>query len=240
MTTIAIFGAGPTLGLSVARRFGREGYQAALVARRQKNLDELTAALPDIETAAFRADLRDPAQLTAAVTAIEDRFGHIDVAVWSPGALDQQRVPVLDVDPDELPGQLDLLLLAPIRLARRLLPGMRERGDGAVLYASGSPAIAPVPQLGNVGIALAGMRNYVLGANAVLSGEGVYLGVVPIDGLIKNSAAEAVVLNAPEQFEGVDLDALRRNTLDPDDIADVFWDLNLKRDRAEQVVGVGL
>lgn len=231
MKTIAIFGAGPALGLSVARRFGAEGYRVALVARRQESLDALAAELPGTET--FRADLLDPAQLTAAVAAIEDRFGHIDVAVWSPGGLDQQRVAVLDVDPDELPDQLELLLLAPIRLARLVLPGMRARGDGALLYASGTPAVRAMPQLGNVGIALAGMRNYVHGANAALAGEGVYVGIVPIDGLIKNSAAEAVVRSASHEFENFDLAA---SSLAPDDIAGVFWDLNLGRDRVEEVV----
>jgi NADP-dependent 3-hydroxy acid dehydrogenase YdfG len=234
--TIAIFGAGPALGLSIARRFGHEGYRVALVARRQESLDALAEALPDVETATFRANLLDPTQLTEAVTAIEERFGHVDVAAWSPGGLDQQRVPVLDVNPDELPGQLDLLLLAPIRLARLLLPGMRNRGDGALLYASGASAITPIPQLGNVGIALAAMRNYVLGANSALANEGVYVGIVPIGGLIKNSAAEAALLNAPTEFENFDLEALKLTTLDPDTIADVFWDLNLKRDRAEEVV----
>jgi len=240
LKTIAIFGAGPALGLSVAQRFGHEGYRVALVARRQESLGELVAALPNIETETFRADLLDPAQLTATVTAIEQRFEHVDVAVWSPGGLDQPRVHVLDIDPEALPGQLELLLQAPIRLARRLLPGMRTRHDGALLYASGTPATAPVPQLGNVGIALAGMRNYVLAANAALSSEGVYVGVVPIGGLIKNSAAEAAVLNAPAQFEGFDMDTLQLTTLDPADIAEVFWDLNLKRDRAEQVIGSAL
>lgn len=237
MKTIAIFGAGPALGLSVARRFGREGYRVALVARRQDSLDQLTAQLPDIATTTFRADLLDPAQLTAAVSAIEDRFGRIDVAVWSPGGLDQQRVNVLDVDPDELPGQLELLLLAPIRLARLLLPGMRARGDGGLLFASGTSATTPMPQLGNVGIALAGMRNYVHGAHTALAGDGVYVGVVPIGGLIKGSAAEAVVLSASDEFADFDLDALKQAVLDPADIADVFWDLNAKRDRAEAVVG---
>jgi NADP-dependent 3-hydroxy acid dehydrogenase YdfG len=240
LKTIAIFGAGPALGLSTARRFGGENYRVALVARRQESLDELAAALPNVETATFRADLLDPAQLTAAVGRIEERFGHIDVAIWSPGGLDQPRVPVLEVDPDELPNQLNLLLLAPIRLARLLLPGMRERGDGALLFASGASAITPVPQLGNVGIALAGMRNYVLGAHATLTDEGVYVGIVPIGGLIKNSAAEAVVLSAPDGFEGFDLEALKLTTIDPDDIAEIFWDLNTKRDRAEELVGDGL
>jgi NADP-dependent 3-hydroxy acid dehydrogenase YdfG len=240
LKTIAIFGAGPALGLSVARRFAREGYQVALVARRQDSLDDLAAALPNTEVATFRADLRNPADLTDAVAAVEQHFGHIDVAVWSPGGLDQPRVQVLDVDPAELPSQLELLLLAPIRLANLLLPGMRQRRDGALLYASGTSATTPIPQLGNVGIALAGMRNYVLAANTALADEGVYVGVVPIGGLIKNSAAEAAVLNTPTQFEGFDMDALKLTTIDPDDIAEIFWTLNLKRDHPEQAIGAGI
>lgn len=33
MTTVAIIGAGPGLGLATARRFGREGHDIALIAR---------------------------------------------------------------------------------------------------------------------------------------------------------------------------------------------------------------
>ena len=43
--TIAVFGAGPGMGRSVARRFGREGFQVALVARNQTRLDAYTGEL---------------------------------------------------------------------------------------------------------------------------------------------------------------------------------------------------
>jgi NADP-dependent 3-hydroxy acid dehydrogenase YdfG len=240
--TVAIFGAGPALGLSVARRFAAEGFRVALVARRRENLDaltaELTADVPGVEVATVVADVLDRAQLADAVTAIENRFGHVDVAVYSPNGLDQPRVGILDVDPDGLPTQLELLLLAPIALTRLVLPGMRERGDGALLFASGTSAIEPVAQLGNVGIALAGMRNYVHNLNGAVSADGVYAGVVPIGGLIKRSAVEALLASSAgaEQFGDFDAGDLRLAVLDPDEIADVFWDLYVKRDRHEQVV----
>jgi NAD(P)-dependent dehydrogenase (short-subunit alcohol dehydrogenase family) len=43
--TIAIFGAGTGLGISTARRFGREGYQGALVGRRAHALAMLVDQL---------------------------------------------------------------------------------------------------------------------------------------------------------------------------------------------------
>jgi short-subunit dehydrogenase len=45
--TIAVFGVGPGMGRSVARRFGREGFQVALVARNQTRLDAFTGELAD-------------------------------------------------------------------------------------------------------------------------------------------------------------------------------------------------
>lgn len=242
MKTVAIFGAGPALGLSVARRFATEGHRVALVARGQENLDALVAELPGVETATFVADVLDRAALAAAVQAIDSRFGHIDVAVYSPSGLDQERVGILDVDADTLPGQLDLLLLAPIALTRLLLPGMRERGHGSLLYASGAAAIDPTPQLGNVGIALAGMRNYVHNLNAAVAADGVYVGVVPIGGLIRRSAVEALLASAAgtAHFDDFAPDELQFELLDPDDIAEVFWDLHAKRDRPEERVGMGI
>jgi NADP-dependent 3-hydroxy acid dehydrogenase YdfG len=240
--TVAIFGAGPALGLSVARRFAAEGHRVALVARRQESLDALVAELPGVETATFVADVLDRAALAAAVEAINSRFGHIDVAVYSPGGLDQERVGILDVDADALPGQLDLLLLAPIALTGLLLPGMRERGHGSLLYASGAAAIDPTPQLANVGIALAGMRNYVHNLNAAVAADGVYAGVVPIGGLIRRSAVEALLASeaGAAKFDDFAPDELRFELLDPDDIAEVFWDLHAKRDRPEERVGMGI
>ena len=38
MPVIAIVGVGPGLGLSIARRFGREGYAVALISRTQSRL----------------------------------------------------------------------------------------------------------------------------------------------------------------------------------------------------------
>ncbi|MFE5504773.1 SDR family NAD(P)-dependent oxidoreductase [Amycolatopsis japonica] len=81
--TLAIFGAGPVLGLSLARRFGREGFRIALVARTTENLDALVAELArdGVEASGFVADVYEPAQIAAAVTAI----GRIDAVAFNPG-----------------------------------------------------------------------------------------------------------------------------------------------------------
>ena len=66
--SIVIVGAGPNLGLAVARRFGREGLSVGLVSRTQAKLDDLAAQLEDegITAAGAAADIRDASALAAA------------------------------------------------------------------------------------------------------------------------------------------------------------------------------
>src|SRR5262245_4287669 len=84
--TIAVLGVGSGLGTSVARRFGREGYQVALVARRQAPLEALAASLQreGIEAEAFSADLAHTETIPQLVAAIKARFGSIDVLEYAP------------------------------------------------------------------------------------------------------------------------------------------------------------
>ena len=130
--TIAVFGAGPGMGRSVARRFGREGFRVALVARNQARLAAFTAELAGdgIEAAGFTADFADRDALPGVVEAITARFGPVDVLEYAPSGLDwlTRQVPVREADAASFEFPLDLLLRTPATLVRQLLPGMLERG----------------------------------------------------------------------------------------------------------------
>ncbi|MFD0448989.1 SDR family NAD(P)-dependent oxidoreductase [Streptomyces indonesiensis] len=84
--TIAIFGAGSGLGAATARRFGREGYAVALVARRPEPLAELAARLgtEGIDAESFTADLSDPSVVPGLLERITTRFDRIDVVAYAP------------------------------------------------------------------------------------------------------------------------------------------------------------
>jgi NAD(P)-dependent dehydrogenase (short-subunit alcohol dehydrogenase family) len=231
--TIAVFGAGPGMGRSVARRFGREGFQVALVARNRARLDDFAGELraDGIEAAGFACDFARRDALPAVIDAITARFGHVDVLEYAPSGLDwlSRQVPVRDADAASFEFPLDLLLRTPAVLVRRLLPGMLERGDGAVLF--GLPVTGrPVPQVANVAVVAAAARAYLRNLYADLVGTGVYAGLVQVAGLVGNSDAARFVA------ENWDPGSLPE-PLDPADLAAALWDLYLKRDRFEDVVG---
>lgn len=229
--TIAIFGAGTGLGASVAARFGREGYKVALVARNAAGLDLLKAKLAEqgIEAYSFPADLTDLANVPSLVQAIEAQLGAIDVALFSPISNSAYFVPAVDLQASYLQSILPLLTLAPIELARTLMPGMRSRGDGAFIVADGMSAIVPVAGMSGPGPAFAATRNYLMTLHDEVKPDGVFAGMLHVGAMINNSTGMAAALAA-----GMVLDSFP--VVDPDTLADEVWSLATERDRIEGIL----
>ncbi|MFD9499171.1 SDR family NAD(P)-dependent oxidoreductase [Streptomyces sp. NPDC060035] len=219
MPTIAIVGAGPGLGLSIAKVFGGHGFDVALISRSQDNLDGLAKQLADagITAAGFAADTADHPRLIAALEAAAARFGRIDVLEFSPHAglvfASPQEVTVEALRP-----QIDGFVYGAVTATRTVLPAMLEAGAGTLLFTTGGGAINPYPQLATVNIAQAGLRNWALNLHQTLGEKGVHTANVAINVLIGETAPDGVPHRSP------------------DAIAQDYWDLHTRRDRAEHVI----
>ena len=219
MPTIAIVGAGPGLGLAIARRFGREGFRVALVSRAQSRLDALAGSLAagGIEAAGFAADVLDRPSLRAALAAAGQRFGGIDVLEYSPAPHDGPpglaAADVTQVTVENIQRQVEYYAYGGITAAQAVLPGMLERGSGTLLFTTGASSLLPFPQMGNIGIGAAGLRNYVLALNAALADKGVYAAHVPLATWIGSGGPET----------------------QPDTIAGIYWELHTTRQQAERL-----
>ncbi len=99
--TAAILGVGPGLGAAVARRFAREGFAVALMARREGSVagvrEEIEAtggtALP------VSTDATDPASVAAAFDEVRSNLGTPEVFVYNAGAF--QMGAILDLPPEK-------------------------------------------------------------------------------------------------------------------------------------------
>lgn len=220
MPTIAIVGAGPGLGLSIAKVFGRNGFSVALVSRTQDKLDRLAAELAEsgVDAAGFAADIMDRPSLAAAFTRIKERFGDIDVLEYSPAP--HNPVPgitmtaALDATVDNIQPQLDYYLYGALTAAQQVLPDMIKRDTGTLLFTTGGSSMDPLaapPEFGTIAIAGAALRAWVLKLHEATAGTGVYAAHVPIFAWIGAGGPET----------------------HPDTIAQRYWDIHTKRDGAE-------
>ena len=233
MPTIAVLGVGPALGLSIARRFGRAGFTVALVSRNKSALDgyveELAAT--NIAATAFPADVTDQDALTGALDGIAARLGAPEVVTYSPATLDHMPVGVLDLDSAELRDIAALNLFAPVDIGHAVLPGMLDRGRGSLLFALGSSAKHPTPEMASVATMQSALLTYIQTAAQAAGPHGVHVGAVLIGGLIDRSAAQRK--SDGGGFPGfAELDRF-----DPDELADRFWRMHTERTPVADVVG---
>lgn len=168
--------------MSVAHRFGSEGYAVALVSRSSSRHLEYLKALADagIEAAAFTADASDTDALRAAIDGARARFGRIDVGYYGPAT----ALAIADITTLDAPGATEALLgVVPAGdFASSLLPDLITRGNGGLLFAGGLSSVLPMPALGGLALAAAALRNYALTLHAALAPMGVYSGTLTIGG----------------------------------------------------------
>ncbi len=131
---VLITGASRGFGAAAARECAARGN---LVAATMRDPDRDGAAVRDgfedrIET--FPLDVTDAASIEAAVEAVRERFGRIDVLVNNAGY--GLYGPLEDLSEDECRRQFDTNLLGPWRLQQAVLPVMREQGWGKVVNVS--------------------------------------------------------------------------------------------------------
>ena len=193
MPLITIIGAGPGLGLAIARAFGQKGFDVALVARDRSRVDALAAQLTaeGIQARGFTADVGAPDTIRAALRSIRETLGPIDVLEFSPADRTLESVDAVDVTMENLQPQIDFYLGGAIAAVGEVLPDMVAAGSGTVLVTTGGGALAPTPVRGNVNIAAAGLRNWTLNLNAALAEKGVYVGFVAITALIGGGRPDA-------------------------------------------------
>jgi NAD(P)-dependent dehydrogenase (short-subunit alcohol dehydrogenase family) len=226
MSTIAIIGAGPGLGLAIAKTFGARGFKVALISRSVAKQGSAIAVLEEkgIEAAAFPADVMEPSSIVSALAEAAKRLDRIEVLEYSPvGSLGVTALtsPLL-TDASHVDFEMRFQLYGAIAATRAVIPAMREAGSGTLLYTTGAGSIVPDLRVANVNAAAAALRNWVLNLHAELAPLGIQAAHVGIDAAISLTSLPGIPTAPPGQ------------------IAPLYWDLHTNmRDRAELVYRIG-
>ncbi|MGX5212048.1 SDR family NAD(P)-dependent oxidoreductase [Streptomyces violaceus] len=190
MTTFALVGAGPGLGLATARRFGTAGHAVALVSRDARKLEELAAELARdrIRAHGFAADVLDPASLTTALREASETLGPIEILQYSPVPRADFMKPVLDTSADDLEAPLSFSVKGPVTAVNAVLPGMRALGRGTLLFVNGGSAVRPHPDRAGTSVAFAAESAYARMLHEALAPENIHAAQLIIPGAIRPDA----------------------------------------------------
>jgi short-subunit dehydrogenase len=203
--TVVIVGAGPGLGLAIARRFARDGSSIALVARNGQRLASMVEELRDVGGVghAFVADAADPTELRSALEAVRVALGDPTVLVHHvsvPVVGTPSKVAYEDFSRG-LAGGIGALLVA----AQVVVPAMRATRRGTILVTGSGLAFNASAAYCGLAVQKAGVRALALSMAHELRPAGIHVATVTVDGLIQ-----------PDGY------------YDPDRIAEEFWALHVE------------
>jgi citronellol/citronellal dehydrogenase len=197
-----VTGASRGVGAATAELLAQRGCQVACAARATADaplpipgtIDDTVARIVEAggHAIAVPTNLARDADVERMVGATIERYGRVDVlvnnaAITFPGDLD------MEMKRFDLVMQVDLR--APLLAMQAVVPGMKERGEGAILNVSSVAGLNYFPGLMAYGMAKAALEHLTVSAAHQLAPFGIAVNTFRIDVPV---ASEGFVFNLPE------------------------------------------
>lgn len=172
--TVLVTGASSGIGAELARQLAGEGHNVVLVARRVDRLNALAdelAGAHGIRADVLPADLGDPSARERFIDAVEHLDLHLAGLCNNAGFGGSGFFGRADVAREQEMVRVNVDALH--HLTGAFLPGMVDRGEGAILNVASLAAIQPLPMFATYAATKAFVLSFSEALHAELSGTGV-------------------------------------------------------------------
>jgi uncharacterized oxidoreductase len=139
--TILITGGGSGIGRGLAEALHKLGNQVIVAGRRQKTLDEATAANPGMQSLIL--DIEQPGSISSFAADIVEKFPALNVLINNAGIMRAEKL----LEPGGLTDAEAIVatnLLGPIRLTAALLPHLKQQPKATIMNVSSGLAFVPL------------------------------------------------------------------------------------------------
>lgn len=222
-----VVGVGASLGLGAAlcRRFAREGLHVFPAGRTEERLEALAAEIVAAGGAATPvvADTTREADVVRLMETALKEAGSLDLVTYNAGNMRMGNLVDMEAGFFEDTWRVTCLggFLVGREAARRMLP----QRSGSILFTGATASLRARPPFAAFASAKSALRALVFGLARELGPQGIHVGHVIVDGVIRG---EMVLERMPQLLERLGEDGM----LDVDAIADAFWALHVQHETA--------
>ncbi len=137
-----IIGASSGIGRETANVLARQGARVMASARREDRLRSLQSDLAGCDIEIYPADATRPADMEGLVHHTRERWGQIDIMVYATGTNTPDRN-LKRLNPEIWDTLIGVNLNGAYYITHAVLPSMRERGAGHLIYIASTSALGP-------------------------------------------------------------------------------------------------
>ena len=201
-----ITGVGPGLGAALARRFARDGFSLALIARSRHFVDQLAQELPS--ALPVTADVSKPADIASAIEEVRKELGVIGVLIHNASSAGGNGV--IDTTPEQFEQSWRVTAFGAFVCAREIASDMIEAGAGAMLFTGATSSVRGGGWLAFSSAKFA-LRGFVQSTARELWPKGIHVAHVLVDGIIASNQNDRAASDKT------------RTHLTPGEIAEAYW-----------------
>ncbi len=211
----AVLGVGPGLGAAISRRFAREGFGVALLARSEGSTAPVREEIERSggEALAVEADATDPASVAQAFERVRNTLGDPEVFVYNAGAF--RMGGILDLSPEDFDQCLKANCAGAFYASQQVLPAMLEQGRGTVILTGATASLRGSTNFSALATGKFALRALAQSMAREFGPQGIHIAHAVIDGQIDTPRAR-------EMSPGRDESTM----LSPDAIAEAYWQLH--------------
>lgn len=228
---IAVVGAGPGIGESVARRFAAEGFVVALLARTEDKLQIMAQGIDaDFGRGTARyylTDLRVEQQVISSFRSIRDELGPVQVLVYNAGARRVNGRSVLDTTTEEFENFTRINLFGAFWSSKCVLPDMLAAERGTIIFTGATGSLRGMPGLSSFSPGKFGLRSLAQVITREYQSKGIHTAHLVIDGPVDGKLIGGVRRRQWERSgEKEKLADVEAYIMQPVDLAQIYWYLH--------------
>ncbi len=217
----AVLGVGPGLGAAISRRFAREGFAVALLARSEGSTAPVREDIERSggEALAVEADATDAASVARAFERVRNSLGDPEVFVYNAGAF--RMGGIMDLSPEDFDACLKANCAGAFYAAQQVLPAMLEQGRGTVILTGATASLRGSAKFSALATGKFALRALAQSMAREFGPRGVHVAHTIIDGQIDTPKVRSM---SPDRDEST--------MLSPDAIAEAYWQLHRQNSTA--------
>lgn len=189
-----IVGVGPGLGGAAAKRLAADGYRVAVAAR---DVDKLSDIAAETDGLAVAMDATDPSSIEAGIARVEEEFGEIHTVVWNVGGGGVGDLEKVGIEALEL--VFDTNTSGLFVLAKRLVPAMAARGDGALIITGATASLRGKLFTTAFAAGKAAQRSLAQSLARQYGKQGVHVALIIINGMVDLPSTRERMPETPQE-----------------------------------------